>query len=361
MYHHQQGGSSYDYSSYSTQSFEHQGPPPSQTPVGRAIRPNTSQPHTSSSQNQPGFQSSSSYASSTAYPSAAYNISSTHAQQWPAEPWAAQQYGQTFTSQPMHADVSYSSTAPRTDPPTSASSQEARFSSSSLSQAQEPRRQDSGYTAAAPAPSQSSSTLRNRRKDKESPPMAPAQSPPSGLDFHKMQESYRLILDSGSNLMQSGAFIQSQPLPAEPMERMVQSACYGRQMLQSAIVLSNPEFIPATGGADKEAPASKRQRGDEHAQEGQTCLGCNATSTPEWRRGPLGPRTLCNACGLVYAKLLKKRARGETRSHAGDNVGQSSQPAMDEAGMASSVASDDEDSYGSQERRSDFGDQVRRG
>jgi hypothetical protein len=55
-------------------------------------------------------------------------------------------------------------------------------------------------------------------------------------------------------------------------------------------------------------------------QEGQTCLGCNATSTPEWRRGPLGmsraritmtilmadlgPRTLCNACGLVYAKLV---------------------------------------------------------
>jgi hypothetical protein len=26
------------------------------------------------------------------------------------------------------------------------------------------------------------------------------------------------------------------------------------------------------------------------------CLGCGATETPEWRRGPLGPRTLCNAC-----------------------------------------------------------------
>lgn len=26
------------------------------------------------------------------------------------------------------------------------------------------------------------------------------------------------------------------------------------------------------------------------------CLGCRATDTPEWRRGPLGPRTLCNAC-----------------------------------------------------------------
>jgi hypothetical protein len=28
----------------------------------------------------------------------------------------------------------------------------------------------------------------------------------------------------------------------------------------------------------------------------QACLGCGAKDTPEWRRGPLGPRTLCNAC-----------------------------------------------------------------
>lgn len=26
------------------------------------------------------------------------------------------------------------------------------------------------------------------------------------------------------------------------------------------------------------------------------CLGCGTTETPEWRRGPMGPRTLCNAC-----------------------------------------------------------------
>lgn len=40
-----------------------------------------------------------------------------------------------------------------------------------------------------------------------------------------------------------------------------------------------------------------------------TCLGCGATETPEWRRGPYGPRTLCNACGLVFAKLVRKRAK----------------------------------------------------
>ncbi|CEL61996.1 GATA zinc finger domain-containing protein 16 OS=Dictyostelium discoideum GN=gtaP PE=4 SV=1 [Rhizoctonia solani AG-1 IB] len=47
------------------------------------------------------------------------------------------------------------------------------------------------------------------------------------------------------------------------------------------------------------------------------CASCHATSTPEWRRGPLGPRTLCNACGLVYAKLMKKRAKEEEKLSPG--------------------------------------------
>ncbi|SCO88904.1 related to NsdD protein [Fusarium oxysporum] len=37
------------------------------------------------------------------------------------------------------------------------------------------------------------------------------------------------------------------------------------------------------------------------------CHGCNRTNTPEWRRGPGGARTLCNACGLHYARLERKR------------------------------------------------------
>lgn len=49
------------------------------------------------------------------------------------------------------------------------------------------------------------------------------------------------------------------------------------------------------------------------------CASCHATSTPEWRRGPLGPRTLCNACGLVYAKLMKKRAKEEDRLSLGES------------------------------------------
>lgn len=36
------------------------------------------------------------------------------------------------------------------------------------------------------------------------------------------------------------------------------------------------------------------------------CHSCNRAETPEWRRGPDGARTLCNACGLHYAKLTRK-------------------------------------------------------
>lgn len=32
------------------------------------------------------------------------------------------------------------------------------------------------------------------------------------------------------------------------------------------------------------------------------CKACLRTSTPEWRRGPEGPASLCNSCGLKYAK-----------------------------------------------------------
>ena len=32
------------------------------------------------------------------------------------------------------------------------------------------------------------------------------------------------------------------------------------------------------------------------------CVHCKATKTPQWRVGPAGPKTLCNACGVRYKK-----------------------------------------------------------
>jgi len=36
------------------------------------------------------------------------------------------------------------------------------------------------------------------------------------------------------------------------------------------------------------------------------CEHCQTTTTPEWRTGPSGPKTLCNRCGLRYAKYAKR-------------------------------------------------------
>ncbi|GKZ98628.1 hypothetical protein AnigIFM59636_004610 [Aspergillus niger] len=55
----------------------------------------------------------------------------------------------------------------------------------------------------------------------------------------------------------------------------------------------------------KFASADSRKRRGNAATTGR-CHGCGRTKTPEWRRGPDGARTLCNACGLHYAKSTRK-------------------------------------------------------
>ncbi|XP_073274199.1 GATA transcription factor 11-like isoform X2 [Primulina huaijiensis] len=37
-----------------------------------------------------------------------------------------------------------------------------------------------------------------------------------------------------------------------------------------------------------------------HSGSTKKCAHCEITKTPQWREGPLGPKTLCNACGVGY-------------------------------------------------------------
>ncbi|ORX56162.1 hypothetical protein DM01DRAFT_1303547 [Hesseltinella vesiculosa] len=41
--------------------------------------------------------------------------------------------------------------------------------------------------------------------------------------------------------------------------------------------------------------------------EKKKCESCHTSQSPEWRRGPSGHRTLCNACGLRYSRSLSKK------------------------------------------------------
>ncbi|TXG66287.1 hypothetical protein EZV62_007562 [Acer yangbiense] len=37
-----------------------------------------------------------------------------------------------------------------------------------------------------------------------------------------------------------------------------------------------------------------------NGQQPRRCTHCLSQRTPQWRAGPLGPKTLCNACGVRY-------------------------------------------------------------
>eukprot|EP01112_Ceratiomyxa_fruticulosa_P007715 TRINITY_DN1999_c3_g1_i1.p1 TRINITY_DN1999_c3_g1~~TRINITY_DN1999_c3_g1_i1.p1 ORF type:complete len:242 (-),score=60.28 TRINITY_DN1999_c3_g1_i1:60-785(-) len=57
----------------------------------------------------------------------------------------------------------------------------------------------------------------------------------------------------------------------------------------------------------------RRKRGRPPITKPAACLECGVTSTPDWRRGSHGPHTLCNRCGLLFAKKMKKELESRRR------------------------------------------------
>lgn len=69
----------------------------------------------------------------------------------------------------------------------------------------------------------------------------------------------------------------------------------------STTPLQSNNGIVTTGGVKIGKKRGRRQK-----RRDILCKHCNLTNTPEWRKGPEGSRTLCNACGLFYSKLVKR-------------------------------------------------------
>ncbi|KAK4997188.1 white collar 2 type of transcription factor [Elasticomyces elasticus] len=58
-------------------------------------------------------------------------------------------------------------------------------------------------------------------------------------------------------------------------------------------------------GVDRDGHKEKKNKKLKQADE-YVCQDCGTLDSPEWRKGPRGPKTLCNACGLRWAKKEKK-------------------------------------------------------
>ncbi|XP_027356291.1 GATA transcription factor 9 [Abrus precatorius] len=66
------------------------------------------------------------------------------------------------------------------------------------------------------------------------------------------------------------------------------------------VVLSPTTTTSESSHFDAGKKPAPRRRDAADGGEGRKCLHCATDKTPQWRTGPMGPKTLCNACGVRY-------------------------------------------------------------
>ncbi|CAE6430489.1 unnamed protein product [Rhizoctonia solani] len=70
----------------------------------------------------------------------------------------------------------------------------------------------------------------------------------------------------------------------------------------------------------EDARKQKRARAWNPPDHQYMCRRCHRTDSPAWRKGPDGPKTLCNACGLSYAKDAARREAVTSASASSANT-----------------------------------------
>ncbi|KAK3938928.1 cutinase gene palindrome-binding protein [Diplogelasinospora grovesii] len=97
---------------------------------------------------------------------------------------------------------------------------------------------------------------------------------------------------------------------------------------------ASPTLIKGDAGIaiplDRDPRTGEKKKKTKVAEE-YVCTDCGTLESPEWRKGPGGPKTLCNACGLRWAKKEKKRNQAANRGKGG---GDKDNQANSDAGIA---------------------------
>ncbi|KAF2033117.1 white collar-2 [Setomelanomma holmii] len=87
---------------------------------------------------------------------------------------------------------------------------------------------------------------------------------------------------------------------------------------------ASPNLIRGDAGIqislDRDGRSSSDKKKKLKIADEYVCTDCGTLDSPEWRKGPNGPKTLCNACGLRWAKKEKKRQNNANGSTPGSNM-----------------------------------------
>ncbi|KAI4600962.1 blue light receptor [Pestalotiopsis sp. 9143b] len=98
---------------------------------------------------------------------------------------------------------------------------------------------------------------------------------------------------------------------------------YGEGERSKGLTTGNHSPVLIKGDAGIAIPVDRDPRTGEKKKklkiaEEYVCTDCGTLDSPEWRKGPSGPKTLCNACGLRWAKKEKKKNAGGAGAAAQD-------------------------------------------
>ncbi|CAA6666507.1 unnamed protein product [Spirodela intermedia] len=103
--------------------------------------------------------------------------------------------------------------------------------------------------------------------------------------------------------------------PSSPAPPPALAAAEGGSKRPSPVSVLAKGFLPAASPFLQRTPRRARSQGQQRrrrvlpvfpssrsspGEEKRRCWHCGAGETPQWRAGPHGPKTLCNACGVRY-------------------------------------------------------------
>jgi len=135
----------------------------------------------------------------------------------------------------------------------------------------------------------------------------PAQDPESSLDTTDSVDTLDMYGFAGVESQQPSSPLSSESHDSNFSVLSAAGACGVRKYRSST---SGSGLGVRSAGVRKAMPTSPSNKGSTTAQgrgsKGPTdplsrrCVNCGVQKTPQWRAGPLGQKTLCNACGVRY-------------------------------------------------------------
>ncbi|KAI8338463.1 hypothetical protein BC941DRAFT_512598 [Chlamydoabsidia padenii] len=117
------------------------------------------------------------------------------------------------------------------------------------------------------------------------------------LEGHGTLRFEKILIQYGQWTFAIFKIISPPTQPSSPVDH----PCYSRISSPSPTPSSNSS--PEMSNSKHRISKSWRIRPNEKKQ----CESCRTSQSPEWRRGPSGHRTLCNACGLRYSRSLARQ------------------------------------------------------